>query len=135
MLVLMLACSSQEDRQQTIKIGGVYALTGKAASFGKEVKNGVDSAVDAINEKGGIEGRKLLVVSEDTQSDPKHAVSAFEKLITVDRVPAAVGFITSSGLGIFHPYSPTRPTLINQGVGVTFTLAQRDRPLESALYL
>jgi branched-chain amino acid transport system substrate-binding protein len=96
LFVILLACSTREGAQPPIQIGGVYALTGKAASFGKDVKNGVDLSVEAINQRGGIAGRKLQVVSEDTQSDPKTAVSAFEKLITLNRIPAAVGFITSS---------------------------------------
>jgi branched-chain amino acid transport system substrate-binding protein len=79
-----------------IKIGGVYALTGKGASFGKDVQRGVNLAVEEVNAAGGISGKTLVVAEEDTQSEAKHAVTAFEKLIAMDGIPVAVGFITSS---------------------------------------
>jgi branched-chain amino acid transport system substrate-binding protein len=77
-------------------IGGIYALTGKAASFGKEVKNGADLAADEVNRVGGVGGKKLVIQPEDTQSEPKYAVAAFERLLSAYRIPAAIGFITSS---------------------------------------
>lgn len=83
-------------KPNTIRIGGVYALTGEAASFGNWVKNGVDVAVEEINKSGGVNGKNIEVISEDTQSDPKRAVAAFEKLVSINRVPASVGFITST---------------------------------------
>ncbi len=91
---LLNACNP--NKTVSIQVGGIYSLTGKAASYGKWVKNGVDLAVEEINNTGGINGKRITVISEDTQSDPKLAVSAFEKLISVNKIPAAVGFITST---------------------------------------
>jgi len=92
-VAILSACSSKTD---TIRIGGVYALTGKGASYGQWIKNAVDLAVDEVNQSGGVNGRKIEVFSEDTQSDPKTSVSVFEKLISVNKIIAAIGFITSS---------------------------------------
>jgi branched-chain amino acid transport system substrate-binding protein len=92
-LLCLFGCRGTDS---TVRVGGVYALTEKAASFGKEVKTGVDLAVEEVNRTGGIKGRRLEVVSEDTRSDAKIAVSAFEKLIAIDKIPAAVGFISSA---------------------------------------
>lgn len=94
--VIVIISSVKKQDAAVIRIGGVYALTGKVASFGRDVKNGVDLAVVQANESGGVNGRKLEVVGEDTESDPKKAVSAFTKLIALNEIPAAVGFITSS---------------------------------------
>ncbi len=92
-LLLSFGCSSEKD---AVHIGGVYALTGKGASYGQWIRNAVELAVDEANQSGGVNGRKIEVISEDTQSDPKTAVSAFEKLISLNKIVAAIGFITSS---------------------------------------
>ncbi len=93
---LLDGCGKKSDGEQaTIRIGGVYALTGKAATFGTWARNGVDLAVSEINAAGGIDGRKIRHIVEDTQSDPKNAVSAFEKLIAANKVNAAIGFVMS----------------------------------------
>jgi branched-chain amino acid transport system substrate-binding protein len=93
LLAFLVSCTANPA---DVQIGGVYALTGKAASFGNEVKNGSDLAVGEINEGGGIKGRMIRVISEDTQSDAKTAVAVLEKLIAVNKISVAVGFITSS---------------------------------------
>ena len=95
-LLLNCVCSKEKSNQDTIKIGGIYALTGKVASYGKWIKNGVDLAVEQINKKGGINGHKIEIFEEDTQSEPKVAASALEKVISIYKVPVAIGFITSS---------------------------------------
>ena len=93
MFAFLVSCTA---KKADVQIGGVYALTGKAASFGKEVKTGIDLAVEEVNAQGGIKGRMVTVISEDTQSDAKIAVSVLEKLIAVNKIPVALGFITSS---------------------------------------
>jgi branched-chain amino acid transport system substrate-binding protein len=49
--------------QEEIKIGYAGALTGPAALVGVEIKRGAEIAIDEINAKGGIKGRKLTLVS------------------------------------------------------------------------
>jgi branched-chain amino acid transport system substrate-binding protein len=49
--------------QEAIKIGYAGALTGPAALVGVEIKRGAEIAIDEINAKGGIKGRKLTLVS------------------------------------------------------------------------
>jgi branched-chain amino acid transport system substrate-binding protein len=96
-LILVLPVVSCKNQTETtpIRIGGIYALTGKAATFGTWARNGVDLAVQEINAAGGINGRKIEHVVEDTQSETKNAVSAFEKLIAANKVNAAIGFVMS----------------------------------------
>ena len=77
MVGLLDGCNKKgESEDETIRIGGVYALTGKAATFGTWARNGVDLAVQGINSAGGINGRKIVHIVEDTQSEPKNAVRA-----------------------------------------------------------
>ena len=68
-----------------VKITGLLPLTGGLASYGEPAQRVTDLAVEEINKSGGINGGKLEVVYEDHKCDPKLAVSAFEKAVTVDK--------------------------------------------------
>ena len=74
-----------------IKIGAILSQTGFAASFGESAKNAVQLAVEDINKSGGIDGRPVVVYYEDDHTDAKEAVSAFQKLTSIDHVDAIMG--------------------------------------------
>ena len=76
-----------------IKIGASISLTGVAADFGDMSKKAMDLAVEEINNKGGINGRKVELVVEDDRTDPKGSVSAYQKLVHTDNVDAVIGGI------------------------------------------
>jgi branched-chain amino acid transport system substrate-binding protein len=74
---------------------GVHTdLSGPAATYGVSASNAVKMRFDEVNEKGGIAGRKIKLIVEDTQYQVPRAVQAGEKLIKRDRVFAIV-----AGLG------------------------------------
>jgi branched-chain amino acid transport system substrate-binding protein len=72
-------------------IGSLLPLTGDGAAYGVEIKNGIDLAVEQANAAGGVNGRKIRVVYEDTKGDPTTAVSAFQSVLARYRVPAVIG--------------------------------------------
>src|SRR5215469_15786324 len=74
-----------------IVIGTHQDLSGPVKGWGVSVANGMKMAVDEINDRGGIEGRKLKLVIEDSGYDPKRAVLATQKLIEKDQVFSMVG--------------------------------------------
>src|SRR3989338_7541549 len=76
---------------ETIKIGAALGLTGICAEFGEGELKATTLAVEEINAAGGINGKQLELISEDTQCDNKTTVSAFQKLINVDKVAAIIG--------------------------------------------
>lgn len=76
-----------------IKIGASISLTGVAADFGQMSKKAMELAVEEINAKGGVEGRKVELYIEDDQTDPKSAVSAYRKLVDVQKTEAVIGGI------------------------------------------
>src|SRR4029077_18497173 len=63
-----------------IKIGYLPALTGPSSSTGVGINRGTQLAVEEINKAGGIKGRKIELVTRDTQSDPTKAVNAVAEL-------------------------------------------------------
>ena len=79
-----------------VKIGVVGPRTGPAAATGKAFEEGIALALDAINAKGGVLGKPLEVIFEDTGGVPEKAASAFERLATREKVPIVVGESHSS---------------------------------------
>jgi branched-chain amino acid transport system substrate-binding protein len=79
----------------TIKIGVINSVTGKFAPFAESVNQGIQLAISELNERPGIGGRRIELVTEDDQSDAQAAVRAFEKLAKVDKVAGIIGPISS----------------------------------------
>ena len=76
---------------EPIKIAGIFALTGRAAHIGTAQRDAVIIAIDEVNEKGGINGRKLEMVMADTESNPTKAVMALKKVLEAENVVAIIG--------------------------------------------
>lgn len=95
-IVISLALSScGEEEKEAIKIGGLFALSGKASHIGTPTKLVAEMIVDKINKEGGINGATLELVSADTESDPGKTVIAAKKLIDMEKVVAIVGPTTT----------------------------------------
>jgi len=73
------------------KIGAIFAVTGSASWLGEPERNTVKMIEAWVNQAGGINGRPLKVIVEDTVGDPTKAVNAIKKLITQDQVLAVIG--------------------------------------------
>lgn len=94
----------------TIKIGLLSDFTGVAASTFADTANGVEARVALENAKGGVCGRKIEIVKEDTTSSPNGALTAVQKLIS-DKVFGVIGYSAF----LFGGYRP----LQEQGIPVT----------------
>ncbi|HPR77815.1 MAG TPA: ABC transporter substrate-binding protein [Candidatus Limiplasma sp.] len=81
--------------EDTIKIGGIGVLTGPYAMYGVGVKNGVDLYIDEINAAGGIGGKKVEMLWEDSEGSPDKAANAYNKLVQNDGVCAILGPVLS----------------------------------------
>ena len=75
----------------TIKIGGLFSVTGPPSFLGEPERNTAKMVVDEINAKGGIKGKKLELVVYDTQGDATKAVQSANRLIKEDKVVAIIG--------------------------------------------
>jgi branched-chain amino acid transport system substrate-binding protein len=81
---------------EEIKIGVITTLTGESAKYGQSALNGIQMAAEEINKKGGIKGKQIKLIIEDDGSVASRAVSALNKLATIDKVPIVIGPISSS---------------------------------------
>ena len=80
---------------ETIKIAGIFALTGRAAHIGTAQRDAVLLAIDEVNTQGGINGSKLEMVMGDTESNPTKAVMALKKVLESEDVVAIIGPTTT----------------------------------------
>jgi branched-chain amino acid transport system substrate-binding protein len=106
---LSLACSGQN----TVKIGVITSLTGSQAAFGEAHKNGYAIALDEINAKGGILGKKVELDFYDDQSKPDQAVQGVSKLLDQDRVAMLLGAYSSENTkAIINPVTTHQVPLL-----------------------
>jgi branched-chain amino acid transport system substrate-binding protein len=84
---------TQGVSKNEIVLGSIQDLSGPIAGFGKQARLGMMLRADEINEQGGINGRKIKVLFEDSAYDPKKAVLAAQKLVNQDNIFAMVGHI------------------------------------------
>ncbi|MBC2743336.1 MAG: ABC transporter substrate-binding protein [Desulfosarcina sp.] len=88
--------ASQAMAADTIKVGIVLPLTGKLAKFGEIENKSFLMALKEINAAGGVNGKKIELIIEDTMGKPDVGRSAIEKLITQDKVVMLGGGYSSS---------------------------------------
>ncbi len=91
---LFAACSTANN-QNEIKIGINYELSGAVATYGQSSVEGIELAIEEINNAGGINGKKIVPVKYDNKSEPAEATTLANKLITQDKVVAILGPATS----------------------------------------
>ncbi len=108
-LALALLGSHAALASDPIKIGVTIAQSPPGSvSQGTQVKDGIEVAAKIINDDGGLLGRPIELLFEDTQGIPEKARAAVEKLITRDKVVAVVGEHNSStalaGIEVAHRY-------------------------------
>jgi branched-chain amino acid transport system substrate-binding protein len=81
--------------EEPIKIGGIFPLTGGNSVFGNQNFQGVETAIDLVNDRGGIRGRKIQLFKGDGNS-PQAAISETNRLASREGVRIFVGSSTSA---------------------------------------
>jgi branched-chain amino acid transport system substrate-binding protein len=84
------------EAADSIKIGVTEPVTGVYAALGENEIHGIEMAVEAWNAKGGVMGRKLEIVKEDTQADPGVGAQKARKLVNQDGCVALIGTVSSA---------------------------------------
>src|ERR687884_150118 len=108
-IALAAALGGAANAAEPIKIGVTITQSPPGSVVqGTQVKDGLEVALKIINDAGGVNGRPIELVIEDTQGLPEKARAAVEKLITRDKVVAVTGEHQSSaalaGMEVAHRY-------------------------------
>jgi len=121
-LCLTLLFSSLSFAAGTIKIGGLFAVTGPASFLGEPEKKTLEMLVKEANEKGGINGMKVEAVIYDTTGDATKAVQLATKLIKDDKVSVIIGpSTTGESMAVIPVAEKEKIPLISCAAGIKIT--------------
>ena len=76
--------------KDVIKIGALLSLTGDNAPQGNLAKNGILLAVEKVNKEGGINGKEIQLIIEDTRKTAEGTINAMKKIAILDKVSGIV---------------------------------------------
>jgi branched-chain amino acid transport system substrate-binding protein len=122
---------------QEIRIGVAGPLTTPSATFGVEMRQAVDLAIDERDAAGGLLGAKIVAAVIDDQADPEKGKAAAKALCEDPRVLGVVGHVNSGvmlanekiyadcGLPVLTPMA-SNPAITEQGLVNVFRLTNRD---------
>ena len=100
-VVLPAALSTPALAQgEPFRIGTILSVTGPGAFLGDHMRRGMELAIEEINAKGGINGRKIEWVFYDAETQASKAVTSVRRLIEQDKVDMIVGGGNASGLAL-----------------------------------
>ena len=104
MALAMVACGNEDPvgpepmpAPKPITLGAAVAETGRLSTPGEEVSRGYRLAVEMLNEKGGIGGRKVQLVIRDDGSDADASVRLYQEMIASDSITRLFWAPTAAG--------------------------------------
>jgi len=119
---LMLLATTSAFASGTIKIGGLFAVTGPASFLGEPEKKTLEMLVKEANAKGGVGGMKLEAVIYDTTGDATKAVQLATKLIKDDKVSVIVGpSTTGESMAVIPVVEKEKIPLVSCAAGIKIT--------------
>ncbi len=92
-----LACGGDQE-SEPFRIGVMESLTGAGETYGTVANQAKQMAADEINAAGGINGRPLELIVEDSRCTAQDAIAAFNKLTDVDGVKIILGTSCSGAM-------------------------------------
>jgi branched-chain amino acid transport system substrate-binding protein len=115
-VILFFVLSFVNSNNDKITIGVILPLTGELSDQGQSSKNAIVLASEEINSTGGIDGKIVNFIFEDSQCSPEKAVTAFKKLVEIDGAKVIIGDICSSAsLAIAKLADEKKIVLVNAG--------------------
>ena len=94
------ACTAAQAQNSTIKIGEINSYKAQPA-FLEPYKKGMELAVEEINAAGGVNGKKLELITRDDNASPGDAVRAAEELVSREKIDVLAGaFLSNTGLAL-----------------------------------
>ena len=122
LMFLFLLTATTSFAAGTIKIGGLFAVTGPASFLGEPEKKTLEMLVKETNSKGGINGMKLEAVIYDTAGDATKAVQLATKLIKDDKVSVIIGpSTTGESMAVIPVAEKGKIPLISCAAGIKIT--------------
>lgn len=111
-----------------IRLGQAAVFSGPAAQLGIQMRNGIKAYLDAVNERGGVHGRKIELVTEDDRYESVVAPSATKKLLEEHKVFALIGYVgTPTGVAHLPVITQAKVPLVGMFTGAEVLRAPFNR--------
>ena len=125
LLLAVIACGSEdtEDTDTPYRIGVMESLTGPGETYGTMASQVKQMALDEINAAGGIDGRMLEFVIEDSQCSAQGAITAYRKLTDVDGMKIILGTSCSGAMLGAAPLAEADGTILFSGLASNSDIA------------
>jgi len=118
LVIIVSSIWNEKSKDESLRLGALYAQTGAAAVYGEISVQGVRDAVSYFEEKTG---RKVELILEDTAGDPKQAVSAATKLFSVNKVKYVVMGTSASTAAVAPLADQYKSLVITDAAGYGLT--------------
>ena len=121
LIVSVAACDGGED--QPFRIGVMESVTGPGETYGNVAVRAKQMAVDEINAAGGIDGRMLELIVEDSKCSAQDAITAYNKLTDVDGVKIILGTSCSGAMLGAAPLAEEEGVILFSGLATNPDIA------------
>lgn len=125
--ILLVLIMNLHSSPEEIVIGAALPLSGDGAPYGEAAMNAITLAVDKFNEQGGINGKNIRVVYEDTKLSPVESLNAVRKLISINKVPVIIGPMSSSEVETVLPFAEQKNVIIVSPAATDHKLSGRSK--------
>ncbi len=98
MLFAAPAAAQTKGGGNELLVGTIQDLSGPLAAYGKSVRDGMNLRVAEVNEQGGVNGRRLKLLVEDSGYDPRRAVLAAQRLVKQEKAFVMLGVLGTFAL-------------------------------------
>ena len=123
-VVMSFVLASAASAADTIKLGGMFPLSGRASDLGITCKQGAELAVKEINAKGGVLGKKFELLSADDKANVQEGVTLSKRYIQKDGVNFLFGVVSSAGSLAVAEVAKQEKVIFMDTVGSTDTLTK-----------
>ena len=118
----LMAC--EDDGDDTFRIGVMESLTGPGETYGTVANQAKQMAVDEINAAGGINGKMLELVVEDSKCNAQDAITAYNKLTDVDGIRIILGTSCSGAMLGAAPLAEADGVIMFSGLATNPDIAE-----------
>ena len=121
--LVAMACTGGQAGDDTFKMGVMESLTGPGETYGTVAQQAKQMAVDEINAAGGINGKMLELVIEDSKCNAQDAITAYNKLTDVDGVKIILGTSCSGAMLGAAPLAEEEGVILFSGLATNPDIA------------
>ena len=121
---VMVACDRDSGEDEAFRIGVMESLTGPGETYGTVANQAKQLAVDEINAAGGIDGRMIELVVEDSKCNAQDAITAYNKLTDVDGVKIILGTSCSGAMLGAAPLAEEEGVVMFSGLATNPDIAE-----------